>query len=176
MSLDSLKDPANNVDQGGEAISRGYYNLGNIIHAQGKDLSRAEMLVKESLRTRALFYGNDHLYVGESISLLANISIGQGRLDNEALELHERALAITVKHKGIHAINTAVSNLQLGRFHYKIAGIQPSEAMFLERIRLSKKLYTEAVQIFTKVYGLAHKDTIRAKASLSKVMHILSPE
>jgi tetratricopeptide (TPR) repeat protein len=175
MSLDSLKDPANNVDQEGEEVARGYYDLGNIIHSQGNDNPRAEMLAKESLRIRVQFYGNDHLRVGESIALLANTLIAQGRLDDELRGLYERGLAIMVKHVGLDAINTAVGNLQLGQFHYKVAGIQQSEAMFLERLRLSEFYYKEAVRIFTKVYGPTHDSTIRATTYLSQVIHILSP-
>lgn len=32
MTLDNLKDPANNMDQEGETVARGYYNSGNVIY------------------------------------------------------------------------------------------------------------------------------------------------
>eukprot|EP00596_Hydrurales_sp_CCMP1899_P007459 CAMPEP_0119051712 /NCGR_PEP_ID=MMETSP1177-20130426/73245_1 /TAXON_ID=2985 /ORGANISM="Ochromonas sp, Strain CCMP1899" /LENGTH=183 /DNA_ID=CAMNT_0007031023 /DNA_START=659 /DNA_END=1208 /DNA_ORIENTATION=+ len=51
-TLDSLKDPANGLDQLSEEVAYGYYNLANVIHQQEGDLVKAEMLARESLRIR----------------------------------------------------------------------------------------------------------------------------
>jgi archaellum component FlaF (FlaF/FlaG flagellin family) len=37
LTLDSLKDPANAVDQNSELVAIGYYNLGKVINAQNGD-------------------------------------------------------------------------------------------------------------------------------------------
>jgi hypothetical protein len=94
VTLESLKDPANKVDQESEAVAEGYYNLGMVIEAQNKDLVRAEMLAREALRIRAQLHGNNHCHVGESIGLLARILRKQGNLGIVVKELFERSLAI----------------------------------------------------------------------------------
>jgi tetratricopeptide (TPR) repeat protein len=50
VTLESLKDPANNLDQESEAVAEGYYNLGMVIEEQNEDLMKAEMLAREALR------------------------------------------------------------------------------------------------------------------------------
>jgi hypothetical protein len=59
LTLDSLKDPANAVDQESEALARGYYDLGWVLYIQNESLARAEVLARESLRIRAQLNGND---------------------------------------------------------------------------------------------------------------------
>jgi hypothetical protein len=73
VTLDSLKDPANKVDQESEAMAVGYFNLGRVTDRLNGDLVRAEMLARESLRIRVQLYGNDDYRVGGNITLLANI-------------------------------------------------------------------------------------------------------
>jgi hypothetical protein len=90
-------------------VANGYYNLGNVIEEQNKDLMRAEMLARESLRIRARLYGIDHYYGGGSITLLAGILRKQGNLGAEVKELFESSLAIDVKHEGPDGINTSIS-------------------------------------------------------------------
>jgi hypothetical protein len=66
MTLDSLKDPGNKLDQQSEAVARGYYDFGNVINQQQGDLMKAEMLVRESLRIRTRLNDNNNDYVGNS--------------------------------------------------------------------------------------------------------------
>jgi tetratricopeptide (TPR) repeat protein len=65
-TLDSLKDPANKVDQQSKGVARGYYNLADVINRQKKDLVKAEMLARESLRIRTRIFHNDDSFVGMS--------------------------------------------------------------------------------------------------------------
>jgi tetratricopeptide (TPR) repeat protein len=46
MTLDSLKDPGNRLDQQSEAVAIGYYDLGLVISQQKGDLVKAEKLVR----------------------------------------------------------------------------------------------------------------------------------
>jgi tetratricopeptide (TPR) repeat protein len=116
VTLDSLKDPANKVDQEGEEVAIGHYNLANVMMRQDGDLVKAEGLAREALRIRSQLHGNDHHRTGESIALLANVLRRQDFLGNDVKEFHERSLAIAVKHEGPDGINTAVNNLSLGHF------------------------------------------------------------
>jgi tetratricopeptide (TPR) repeat protein len=73
MTLDSLKDPGNGLDQQSEAVAAGYYDLGVVIYGQKGDYVKAEMLARESLRIRSRFYDAHHELVAMSIGLLASI-------------------------------------------------------------------------------------------------------
>jgi tetratricopeptide (TPR) repeat protein len=175
LTLDSLKDPANEVDQESEAVAKGYYNLGNVmVHNQNEDLVRAEMLARESLRIRTQLYGNDHPGVGESICLLANILRKQGNLENEVKELCERALAIDVKHEGPDGVNTSISNKNLGFFHRQLAGTDLTTDKRKEHLRLSVSYYTEAFRINAKIFGPDHHDTFNIASDLLTTSRELS--
>jgi tetratricopeptide (TPR) repeat protein len=64
MTLDSLRDPANKMDQEGEQVGIGYYNLAKVIAALNNDDPKAEKFAREALRIRIKLYGSGHLYVG----------------------------------------------------------------------------------------------------------------
>jgi tetratricopeptide (TPR) repeat protein len=174
VTLESLKDPANGIDQESEAVANGYYNLGNVINRQKGDLVRAEMLGRESLRIRAQLYGNDDFRVGDSIGLLADILRKQGNLGDEVKELFERSLAIDVKHEGPDGVNTSISNANLGQFHDEQAQTLIPAVERKEHLQLSKFYYTEALRIDTKIFGLAHRDTINTESKLSRISRELS--
>jgi hypothetical protein len=123
-TLDSLKDPANGLDQESEQVANGYYNLASVITKQEGDSLKAEMLARESLRIRTRLYGNDHVKVAFSCSLLACILMSQDNLGNETMELLGRSLANDTKCFGPDAINTAISNLNLGAFYRQLADTQ----------------------------------------------------
>jgi tetratricopeptide (TPR) repeat protein len=174
VTLDSLKDPANGIDQESEAVAVGYYNLGSVICDQNGDLVKAESLVRESLRIRAQLYGNDHYRVGESIALLASTLRKQGNLGDEVKELYERSLAIDVKHVGPDGVNTSISNKNSGHFHHQLAKTLSTAVERKEHLQLSKFYYTEALRIDTKVFGPAHRDTIDSASNLSDISDLLS--
>jgi hypothetical protein len=64
MTLDSLKDLGNGLDQQSEAVAKGYYDLGNVINQQKGDYVKAGKLVRESLRIRSRLYDAYHMNVG----------------------------------------------------------------------------------------------------------------
>jgi hypothetical protein len=117
MTLDSLKDPGNGLDQQSEAVANGYHDLGDVISRQKGDYVKAEMLTRESLRIRSHLYDAYDQLVAMSIGLLANILSARGNLGNETQELYERSLVITIRNYGSDGISTAVSNNNLGIFY-----------------------------------------------------------
>jgi tetratricopeptide (TPR) repeat protein len=97
MTLDSLKDPGNGLDQQSNAMATGYHDLGSVISQQRGDLVKAEKLVRESLRIRSLLYDTHNRFVGLSMSSLAGILSDQRNLGSETKELYERALVNTIQ-------------------------------------------------------------------------------
>jgi tetratricopeptide (TPR) repeat protein len=73
LTLESLKDPANKLDQESEAVAKGYFDLGNVINQLKTDFVKAEMLVRESLRIRTRLFHSNHIYIGINADLLAII-------------------------------------------------------------------------------------------------------
>jgi hypothetical protein len=162
-TLDSLKDPANKVDQQSERVARGNFNLANVIYQQNGDLVKAEMLAKESLRIRTRIFHNDHICVGYSTGLLASVLQSQGNLSNEKKELFERSLAISIKNFGPDGFNTAKDYTNLGVFYHQLAASsQQTGETRKEHMRLSQSNYEEAVRIYTKTFSLDHPKTIHA--------------
>jgi tetratricopeptide (TPR) repeat protein len=117
MTLDSLKDKKNGLDQQSEEVARGYYNLANIIHQQLGDLVKGEMLIRESLRIRTLVHDVNHPYVGITGGLLARILQAQGKFTDEAKSLFEHSIAINIKQYGPDGSNTAVSRANLANYY-----------------------------------------------------------
>jgi tetratricopeptide (TPR) repeat protein len=175
LTLESLKDPGNGLDQESEAVARGYCDLGHAIYRQKGDLVKAEKLVRESLRIRTRLFVSDHTYVEISSSLLANVLQAQGKLGNETKELHERCLAINIKNcGGPEGLNTAVSNSNLGNFYYRQAETSQSAGRKKEHLLLSFSKFEEALRICTKLFGLDHPNTVQVSSKLSIVTQKLS--
>jgi tetratricopeptide (TPR) repeat protein len=173
-TLDSLKDPANGLDQESEEVANGYYNLANVINEQEGDSVKAEMLVRESLRIRTRVFGNDHVKAAFSCSLLACILMSQDNLGSETMELLERSLANNTKHFGPDGINTAISNSNLGKFYHQLADTQQNAQKKIEYLRMSKSTFKEAVRIYTKTFGSDNPQTIEASSQLSIISRELS--
>jgi hypothetical protein len=174
MTLDSLKDPGNGLDQQSEEVAKGYHDLGRVILRQKGDLLKAEMLVRESLRIRNLLHVADYVSVGHSVDLLAGILQDQGNVGSETQELHERSLDINIKHFGSEGLNTATSYYNLGNLHYYRAKESQDSESQEEHLRLSKPKYKEAVRMYTTIYGPDHPRTIDASTHLSNVTRMLS--
>jgi hypothetical protein len=174
LTLESLKDPGNGLDQQSEAVARGYYDLGNAIYQQNGDLVKAEKLVRESLRIKTRLYGGDHGQVGVSSNLLATILQAQGKLGNETKELHERCLAINIKNYGSEGFNTAASYNNLGLFYHLQAETSLSAERKKEHLSLSVPKLNEALRIYTKLFGPDHPNAVRTSSLLSIVTHKLS--
>jgi tetratricopeptide (TPR) repeat protein len=175
MTLDSLKDRANKVDQEGEEVAEGYFNVGRVLSFQPNgDLVKAEMLARESLRIRARLCGSNHFRVGSSIGLLASILRQQGSVGDEVRELYEHSLAIKVKTDGSDGGTAAVGNLNLGHFHYQVSQTNLSAGKRKEHLSVSKSYFKEGLRIYIKIFGLDHPDTIEAASCLSMISLELS--
>jgi tetratricopeptide (TPR) repeat protein len=174
MTLDSLKDPGNGLDQLSEAVAKGYYNLGNVVYQQNGDYVKAEKLVRESLRIRNRLYDTYHEFVGISTGLLAVILQAQGNLGSKTQELHELALVIHIKNYGSDGFNTAVSNFNMGYFYYLRAEENQTAETKKDNLQLSESKYKESLRIRTKVLGPNNPSTMRASSQLSIISRKLS--
>jgi tetratricopeptide (TPR) repeat protein len=173
-TLDSLKDPANGLDQESKEVANGYYNLANVIDAQEGDLVKAEMLARESLRIRTRIYVNDHIEVGLSYDLLARILMSHDNLGDETMELLERSLAVSTKNYGPDAINTAISNSNLGAFYHRLADEQQNSQRKIEYLFRSNSIFKEVLRIYSKTFGPDNPQTIEASSQISIISHKLS--
>jgi hypothetical protein len=176
MTLDSLKDPANKVNQESGEVAKGYFDLGNVIHKADGDLVKAEMLVRESYRIRIGLRGGDRvdIDVGHSCDLLGSILASQGKLDNETMELFERSSAVNIKNYGLDGTNTANSIVNFGMFYQLLAGKQQNTEKRLEYLRLSKSKYDEAIRIYIKNFGLNSPQTMMASRRSSNISCLMS--
>jgi hypothetical protein len=95
-------------------------------------------------------------------------------LGAEVKSLYERSLAKDVKHDGLDGVNTSISNGNLGEFHYELAFTDLTSEERKEHLQLSKSYYTEALRIYTKIFGPAHRDTIDSASNLSDISDLLS--
>jgi tetratricopeptide (TPR) repeat protein len=173
-TLDSLKDPANGLDQESEEVAEGYHNLANVINIKKGDFVEAEILARESLRIRTHIYGNDHVNVGASCHLLGGILISQDNLGDETMELLERSLANDIKNYGLDGTNTAICNLNLGVFYDQLADRQQNDERKIVYLHLSEAKFEEAVRIYTKIFGPNNSQTIEASSALSIISRKLS--
>jgi tetratricopeptide (TPR) repeat protein len=173
-TLDSLKDPANGLDQESEEVANGYHNLANVINIKKGDFVEAEILARESLRIRTRLYDNDHVNVGVSCHLLGVILMSQYNLGDETMELFERSLANDTKNHGPDGTDTALSNLNLGVFYCELTDRQQNNERKIVYLHLSKAKSEEAVRIFTKIFGPNNPQTKEASSQLSIITRKLS--
>jgi tetratricopeptide (TPR) repeat protein len=174
MTLDSLKDSGNGLDQQSEAVAKGYCDLGKVINQKKGDYVKAEKLVRESLRIRSRLNDAHHGLVGMSIGLLASILQAQGNLGSETQELHERALAINIRNFGSEGVNTAGLNFNFGNFYYLRAEESQTAETKKIHLQLSESKFKESLRINTVVFGPDHRDTIEASSQLSIISRKLS--
>jgi tetratricopeptide (TPR) repeat protein len=174
MTLDSLKDPGNGLDQQSETVAKGYYGLGSVITQQKRDLVKAEKLVRESLRIRSHLFDTHHQCVGVSAGLLASILQAQGNLGSETQELHERALVIYIRNYGSEGVNTAVSNYNMGGFYHLRAEESQTIETKKENLLLSESKYKESLRIYTTIYSPDYPRTLETSFYLSIISHKLS--
>jgi tetratricopeptide (TPR) repeat protein len=174
MTLDSLKDPGNSLDQQSEAVAKGYYDLGLVIYQQKGDYVKAEKLVRESLCIRSRLYDAHHQRVGVNIGLLASILQAQGNLSCDTQELYEHALAIDIRNFGSEGVNTAISNYNMGIFYHLRAQVSQTAETKKDNSQLSEFKYKESLRIYTVVYGPDHSRTIKVSSQLSIISRELS--
>jgi hypothetical protein len=172
MTLDSLKNPKNGLDQHSEAVARGYYDLAHVNTEQRGDLVKAEKLIRESLRIRVLIDGNNVLS-GNSITLLASIVMSQGKLGSETKELLDQSLANSIRNHRPDGTNTAIDHFNIGIFHHDLADEQQTVRRRKEHLHLSGIKIKEALRIGTKIYGPDDPRTLQYSSELSTTRRLL---
>jgi hypothetical protein len=121
QTYSNLRGIKNGVDQEGEIVARGAYNLADVIYQQEDgDVIKAEMLSRKSMCIREKLHGANNNR-GVSCLLLAKILQKQGNFGDETKELFERSLAITIRKEGPDGLNTACVNFAIGQFYYRLA-------------------------------------------------------
>jgi hypothetical protein len=169
VTLDSLKDPANGLDQDSDDVARGYYNLANVINMQDGDLVKAERLARESHRISIQTHGANHPYVGATTCLLATNLKLQGKMGDETKKLYESSLAISIKNEGLDGNNTAVGNANLTNYYLDLAFEQVSADTKKQHLRTAKSYAKEAIRIFMKLHGATNPKTIQYESCLSDI-------
>jgi hypothetical protein len=161
------------MDQEGEDVAMGAYNLANVILRQDDgDLIKGEKLTRESLRIRTQL--NNSNYHMMSCMLLGKILMNQGKYGDETKELFEHSLAIDVVNEGLDGPNSALANTDIGRFHYNLAIIQSVISIKRTQLLLAKSYAEEAVRIITKTNNPTHPNCILAASLLSDILRELS--
>jgi hypothetical protein len=169
MTVDSLKDPANGVDQDSDEVAEGCLKLGRVIVMQDGDLVKAERLAREAHRIRIHLYGNNSVRIGPSAGLIADILKSQNKLGDETRELYDCFLAGAIMNEGPDGINTAIGNFNLGLLHLNLADTQTADDKRKEYLCLAKSYLNEAIRISTKIYGPIHQHTIQNTSILSAI-------
>jgi tetratricopeptide (TPR) repeat protein len=169
MTLDSLRDPANQVDQDGPSVAIGYYNLGSVIHAQQGDLDKAERLARESYRIEVHLNGKNHMDVAAASNVLANILRSKGNLGDETKKLYESSLAAHIKNEGLDGINIAIGYNNLSKFHLELANKEPTAAVKIEQLCLAKSCVKETIRIYSKIYGSAYPRIVEYLSLLTEI-------
>jgi tetratricopeptide (TPR) repeat protein len=175
QTYQNLRDIKNGMDQEGEQVAEGAYNLADVIRRQvDGDLIKAEKLARESLRIRSQYYGPDSSEVGTICLLMARILQKQGRYGDETKELFDRSLANFKRNEGSDGMNTAIATIDIGLFHYNLAMMQSTVLSKRTKLLLAKSYTEEATRIETKIHSLTHPNRVAAASLLSKVLKELS--
>jgi hypothetical protein len=172
QTYQNLRDIKNGMDQEGEEVAMGAFNLADVILRQNDgDLIKAEKLARESL----LISANDHR-IGRSCMLLGRILMIQDKDKDgdETKELFERSLAIYLENEGPDGPNTAVGNISIAQLHYKLAMIQSVISIKRTQLLIAKSYAEEAIRIETKIHNPTHQNYILAASALSDILSELS--
>jgi hypothetical protein len=171
----NLRDIKNGMDQEGEVVAMGAYNLADVILRQdNRDLIKGEKLARESLNIRTRLYGSNNHSIGTNCMLLGKILMKQGKLGDETKELFERSLAIEVVNEGLDGPNTALGNLAIGNFYYKLATIKSVMSIKRTQLRLAESYTEEAVRIEIKIHNPTYPNRVIAASLLSNILSELS--
>jgi hypothetical protein len=124
QTYENLRDRKNGMDQEGEEVALGSYNLANVIHGQYGDLLKAEKLAREALLIREQL--NNFNEAARSCDLLGRILQSQGKFGDETKGLFERSLAIFMRREGPDGSNTKILNNHIREYYYELARRQPT--------------------------------------------------
>jgi tetratricopeptide (TPR) repeat protein len=174
QTYENLRDRKNGMNQEGEEVAMGSYNLADVIYRQEGDLLKAEKLAREALRIRFLLYSSDEHMIGGSCDLLARILKSQGKFEDETKRLFERSLAIFIRMEGPDGANTAVVNINIGSYYHDLARRQPTVDTKRKYFLISKSHIQEGFRIQTKILGPTHPRTVQVANFLSSLMNELS--
>jgi hypothetical protein len=174
QTYQNLRDVKNGMDQEGEYVAMGAYNLADVMcrHVDGEQ--KAEELARESLHIRTRLYSSNHQLIGMSCILLSKILMTQDKYGDETKELLERSLAIAVANEGLDGADTAVGYMTIGRFHYKLATMQSVISIKRPQMLLAKFYAEEGVRIETMIHDPAHPNYVAAAIILSDILRELS--
>jgi protocatechuate 3,4-dioxygenase beta subunit len=100
--------------------------------------------------------------------------VSQGKLGSETKELLEQALAIRIRNFGPDGVDTAISHINFGLFHRKLAKEQQTAETRKVHLRLSVSMIKEALRISTKIYGPDDPRTLQYSSELSTTARMLS--
>jgi hypothetical protein len=175
QTYQNLKDIKNGMDQEGEEVADGAFNLADVILRQDNgDLIKAEKLARESLRIRTRLHGSHYRTVGISGALLGRILLIQCRYGDETTEQFERSLAILVMNEGLDGPDTAVANTDMGNFHYQLGMTQSEMSIKRAQLLLAKSYAEEGARIIRKLQNPTHPNTVSASLVLSNILRELS--
>jgi tetratricopeptide (TPR) repeat protein len=174
VTYGNLRDKKNGIDQESEEVAQGAYHLADVIYRQKGDLMKAEELARESLRITSLINDSNHLGVGSTCTLLANVLRGQDQLGHETRGLHERYLAIFIRNEGPDGSNTAAGNYNLGRYYHQLADKQTTVALMQKQLLLAKVYFEESHRINSIIYGHTYPKTVDAASKLAAISSELS--
>jgi hypothetical protein len=175
QTYQNLKDITNGIDQEGNEVAEGAYNLASVILIQDdRDLIKAEKLARESLHITTQLHGPDHDRVGISNMLLGRILKKQGKFGDETKEVLERALAIYIRNEGPDGANTATATVNIGQFYHGLAIKQSTVGTKRTQLLLAKSCFEEATRIETKIHSPTHPNRVGVASLLSDVLRELS--
>ena len=103
-------------------------------------------------------HGVNHTNTGGCVSQLGTALLNQNKLDDETRAVFQRSLAIHLLNWGPDTHNVGNDYSRLGFFHAKKG----------EYVK-AKRLYKEALRIYTKVNGPDYPVTVKAKEDLLRV-------
>jgi tetratricopeptide (TPR) repeat protein len=158
MTLDSLKDPGNGVDQDSKEVADGYHCLANVICQQKGDQIKAERLAREAYRIQ--LHLHDHSQVGHCANLLANILMEQENLADETRGLYECYLACAISNDGLDGSDTATGNANLGRLYLSLSFKQLTVDKIVQHLNLAMSYAKEASRISMKISSSSHPSAI----------------
>jgi glutamate mutase epsilon subunit len=171
----NLIDIKNGMDQEGEEVANGAFNLADVILRQGDgDLIKAEKLARESLRIRTRLHGSNYPRIGPSCMLLGKILMAQDKHGDETKKLFELSLANFVMNEGPDGPNTAGGNIDICQFHCQLAMKQSIMSIKRTQLLLGKPYAEEGLRIVRKIYDPTHPNYILAVSALSDILRELS--
>jgi hypothetical protein len=169
----NLRDRKNGMDQEGEEIANGAYNLSNVIFQSDGDLSRAESLAREALRIRDIRNTLPDM-IAMSCSLLAKILQMQRKFGDETKQLLERSLRLMISQEGPDGVNVSASDLNFSAFYSNLANTQSTVDLKREFLLLAKSYAEEGCRIEKKIHVSNHPNYVNATNKLTFLVSELS--